>query len=106
MIEGRPEWDSGRVDVTMSVTVLQLLKMMSVAQRAENCESRFIHAVCNYREITPTPFGFNRSVTCTPFFRALITNVLFSPKIDHGPRDTSLKSTNRQSVTSVCFRPR
>src|SRR5678816_1370896 len=94
-------------DVTMSVTVLQPLKIMRVAQNAENCESRFMHSVSDdYRVITPTSFDLNRSLTFTPFLRLLITNVLFSPKIDHGPGGTSLKSANRQSVMSVCFRPR
>src|SRR5207244_12683672 len=36
----------------------------------------------------------------------LVTNVLLSPKVAHGPFGTSLKSTNRQSVRSVCFSPR
>src|SRR5262249_45131368 len=35
-----------------------------------------------------------------------MTNVLFSPCVDHGPRGTSLNSTNLQSVTSVGFNPR
>src|SRR5439155_18607633 len=91
----------------MSVTVLQPLKIMRVAQNAENCESRFMRSVSDdYRAITPTWFGLNRSVTFTPFLRLLITNVLLSPEVAHGPLGTSLKSTNRQSVTSVCFSPR
>src|SRR5213078_3875748 len=91
----------------MSVTVLQPLKIMRVAQNAENCESRFMRSVSDgYRAITPTSFCLNRSVTFTPFLRLLITNVLLSPKVAHGPLGTSLKSTNRQSVTSVCFSPR
>src|SRR5882757_11028435 len=91
----------------MSVTVLQPLKIMRVAQHAENCERRFMRSVSDdYREITPTSFCPNRSATFTPFLRLLITDVLLSPKVAHGPRATSLKSTNRQSVTSVCFSPR
>lgn len=35
--------------------------------------------------------------------RASCTNSLFSPKSDHGPRGTSEKSTNFQSVTSIEF---
>jgi hypothetical protein len=31
---------------------------------------------------------------------------LFSPKVDQGPRGTSLKFTNLQSVRSVGFNPR
>lgn len=46
------------------------------------------------------------STSVAVFFRSLITNVLFSPSVDHGPRGTSLKSTNRQSVTSVLCSPR
>jgi len=38
--------------------------------------------------------------------RSLMTKVLLSPNRDHGPRGTSLKSTNCQSVTSVSFKPR
>src|SRR5260370_30591891 len=88
----------------MSVTVLQPLRIKRVAQRAENCESRFIHSVPDdYRVITPTSFSLNRSVTFTLFLRLLLTNAMFSPKVNHGPTSTSLKSTNRQSVSSVCF---
>src|SRR5215813_230348 len=94
-------------DVTMSVIVLQPLKIMSVAQREQNCESRFTQpASDDYRTMLPASFRFNRSVTFTSFLRLLITKVLFSPKVDHGPCGTSLKSTKRQSVTSVCFSPR
>src|SRR6476469_4094120 len=46
------------------------------------------------------------STSVAPFLRSLITNVLFSPRVDHGPRGTSLKSTNLQSVTSVLCSPR
>ncbi len=46
------------------------------------------------------------SANSLPVLRSLITNVLFSPSVDHGPRDTSLNSTKRQSVTSVSFNPR
>src|SRR5438552_7618872 len=46
------------------------------------------------------------STRVAPFLRSLITNVLFSPRVDHGPRGTSLKSTNLQSVTSVGCSPR
>src|SRR5436309_8565475 len=46
------------------------------------------------------------SASALPVFRSLITKVLFSPKVDHGPRGTSLKSTNLQSVTSVGCSPR
>src|SRR5947207_15465030 len=90
----------------MSVTVLQPLKIMRVAQNAENCENRFMRSVSDgYRAITPSSFGLNRSVTFTPFSRLLITNVLLSPKVAHGQLGTSLMSTNRQSVTAVCFCP-
>jgi hypothetical protein len=96
-----------RFDVTMSVTMLQPLRIMRVAPSTKNCESRFMHSVsADYRAITPTLFRLNRSVSFTPFLRPLMTNVLFSPKVDHGPGGTSLKSTNRQSVTSVCFSSR
>src|SRR5215204_2480729 len=95
-------------DVTMSVTVLQPLTIKKVAQRAENWEDRFMHSASDddYRVIAPTSFGLNRSLTFTPFLRLLITNVLFSPKVAHGPCGTWLKSTNRHSVTSVSFSPR
>ncbi len=46
------------------------------------------------------------SASALPVFRSLITKVLFSPKVDHGPCGTSLKSTNLQSVTSVSLNPR
>jgi len=46
------------------------------------------------------------SASALPFLRSLITKVLFSPWVDHGPRGTPLKSTNFQSVTSVSFNPR
>ena len=46
------------------------------------------------------------SASVLPFLRSLITKVLLSPKVDHGPCGTSLKSTNFQSVTSVSFNPR
>ncbi len=36
------------------------------------------------------------SANSLPVLRSLITNVLFSPSVDHGPRDTSLNSTKRQ----------
>src|SRR6478609_3261918 len=95
------------LDVTMSVTVLQPLTIMRAVQSAENCESRFMHFVPDdYRVIAPTSFCLNRSLTFTSFWRLLITNVLFSPKVAHGPCGTSVNSTNRQSVTSVCFSPR
>src|SRR5438046_10630993 len=46
------------------------------------------------------------SASALPFLRSLITKVLLSPKVDHVPCGTSLKSTNLQSVTSVSFSPR
>ena len=46
------------------------------------------------------------STSAAPFFRSLMTKVLSSPSVDHGPRGTSLKSTNLQSVTSVGCNPR
>src|SRR3954462_137696 len=99
-IDARPECLSGMFEVTISVTVLQPLTIKRVAPRAKNSETRFIHSMSNdYRLMTPTSFGFNCSVTFTAFPRLLITKVLFSPKLAHGPRGTSLKSTNRQSVT-------
>src|SRR5213079_1436783 len=39
-------------------------------------------------------FRLNLSASFTLFFRSLMTKVLFSPKVDHEPRGTSLKSTN------------
>src|SRR5207244_11217440 len=59
-----------------------------------------------YRAVTPSLVRVKPSATFTLFLRPLMTNVLFSPKVDHDPRGTSLKSTNRQSVTSVSFSPR
>ncbi len=56
-----------------------------------------------YRSITPSLFRLNSSASFTLFLRLLMTNVLFSPRVDHGPRGTSLNSTKRQSVTSVSF---
>src|SRR4030095_560107 len=46
------------------------------------------------------------STSVAVFLRSLITKVLFSPRVDHGPRGTSLNSTNLQSVTSVDSSPR
>src|SRR6266446_1988728 len=60
----------------------------------------------DYRASTPTSFRLNRSASLMLFLRPLMTNVLFSPKVDHGRGGTSLNSTNRQSVTSVSFSPR
>src|SRR4029077_9128093 len=54
----------------------------------------------------PCAIVARRSTRVAPFLRSLITNVLFSPRVDHGPRGTSLKSTNLQSVTSVLCSPR
>src|SRR5260370_24333550 len=59
-----------------------------------------------YRAIAPLSVRLGASANFSPFFRSLITNVLFSPKFDQGPRGTSPKSTKRQSVTSVSFNPR
>jgi hypothetical protein len=59
-----------------------------------------------YRAIAPLSVRLGASANFSPFFRSLITNVLFSPWVDQGPRGTSLKSTNFQSVTSVSFNPR
>src|SRR5580765_4373715 len=59
----------------------------------------------DYRATDPSP-RFGASTSTEPFLRSLITNVLFSPSVDHGPRGTSLNSTKRQSVTSVSFNPR
>src|SRR5207244_3838360 len=59
-----------------------------------------------YRAIAPPSARFDVSANSMPVLRSLITNVLFSPSVDHGPRDTSLNSTNRQSVISVSFNPR
>ena len=59
-----------------------------------------------YRTTAPPPARFDASANSLPVLRSLITNVLFSPSVDHGPRDTSLNSTKRQSVTSVSFNPR
>src|SRR5438477_2035393 len=59
-----------------------------------------------YRAIAPPSARFDASANSPPVLRSLITNVLFSPSVDHGPRDTSLNSTKRQSVTSVSPNPR
>src|SRR5437867_3174014 len=66
------------------------------------------YAPCShdYRASTPASFRLNRSASFMLFLRPLMTNVLFSPKVDHGPLGTSLNSTNRHSVTSVSFSPR
>src|SRR5262249_46485105 len=60
----------------------------------------------DYRASTPASSRLNRSASFMLFLRPLMTNVLFSPKVDHGPRGTSLNSTKRHSVTSVSFSPR
>jgi len=79
--------------------------------RIENCDA--IHpdkymASCReaYRAIARPSARFDAWANSPPVLRSLITNVLFSPSVDHGPRDTSLNSTKRQSVTSVSFNPR
>src|SRR5205823_6203874 len=59
-----------------------------------------------YRAIARPSARFDASANSLPVLRSLIKNVLFSPSVDHGPRDTSLNSTKRQSVTSVSFNPR
>jgi hypothetical protein len=59
-----------------------------------------------YRTTAPPSARFDVSANSMPVLRSPITNVLFSPSVDHGPRDTSLNSTNRQSVISVSFNPR
>src|SRR5215471_10016800 len=56
--------------------------------------------------VASVPGCFFASTRRVPDFRSLITKVLFSPSFDHGPRGTSLNSTNCQSVTSVSFKPR
>jgi len=66
-----------------------------------------LKSVCEaYRAIAPPSARFGAWANSPPVLRSLITNVLFSPSVDHGPRDTSLNSTKRQSVTSVEFNPR
>ena len=60
----------------------------------------------DYRAMTSTFFRLTPSATFTLFLRSLMTKVLFSPRVDHGPRVTSLKSTNLQSDTSVSLKPR
>ena len=68
--------------MTISVTVLQPLKIMTVAQNAEDCENGFMDFVSdNYRAFTPTSVGLNRSATFTPLLGPLMTNVLFSPEV-------------------------
>src|SRR4029077_19918470 len=63
--------------------------------------------VCEgYRAIAPPSARFDVWANSPPALRSRITNVLFSPSVDHGPRDTSLNSTKRQSVTSVSLNPR
>lgn len=63
--------------------------------------------VCEaYRAIAPPSARFDAWANSLLVLRSLITNVLFSPSVDHGPRDTSLNSTKRQSVTSVSLNPR
>lgn len=59
-----------------------------------------------YRIIARSGARFDTWANSPPALRSLITNVLFSPSVDHGPRDTSLNSTKRQSVTSVSLSPR
>jgi hypothetical protein len=59
-----------------------------------------------YRAIAPPSARFDAWANSLPVLRSLITNVLFFPSVDHGPRDTSLNSTKRQSVTSVSLNPR
>jgi hypothetical protein len=58
------------------------------------------------RITAPPSARFDASANSLPVLRSLITNVLFFPSVDHGPRDTSLNSTKRQSVTSFAFNPR
>jgi hypothetical protein len=60
----------------------------------------------DYRAITSSSFRLNPSPSFSLFFPSLMTKVLFSPRVDHGPRGTSVKSTNLQSVMSVCLSPR
>ena len=63
--------------------------------------------VCEaYGAIARPSARFDVWANSLPVLRSLITNVLFSPNIDHGPRDTSRNSTKRQSVTSVSLNPR
>jgi hypothetical protein len=59
-----------------------------------------------YRAIAPPSVCLNAWANSLPVWRAPITNVLFSPSVDQGPRGTSLNSTKRQSVTSVSPNPR
>src|SRR6266581_2811270 len=59
-----------------------------------------------YRAIGRPSARFDAPANSLPVLRSLIKNVLFSPSVDHGPGDTSLNSTKRQSVTSVSFNPR
>src|SRR6266550_3738617 len=74
------------------------------SRRCLGAKSKF---VCEaYRAIAPPSARFDASADSVLVLRSLITNVLFSPSVDHGPRDTSLNSTKRQSVTSVSFNPR
>src|SRR5436305_14129474 len=58
-----------------------------------------------YRAIARPSARFDASANSLPVLRSLITKVLFSPSVDHGPRDASLNFTTRQSVTSVSFHP-
>jgi len=60
----------------------------------------------DYRAIAPLSVRFGASASSLSDLRSLVTKVLFSPRVDHGPRGTSRKSTNLQSVTSVSFNPR
>src|SRR5205814_7869998 len=76
--------------------VAALQKAGSPGTRAQSC------CKSDYGAIIVPSFSTRVAV----FLRSLITNVLFSPRVDHGPRGTSLKSTNFQSVTSVLCRPR
>jgi hypothetical protein len=59
-----------------------------------------------YLAITPFCLRFGASASSLSDLRSLVTKVLFSPRVDHGPCGTSLNSTNFQSVTSVSFNPR
>src|SRR6266478_3862289 len=80
-------------------------------RRIENCDAippdKYIASPREaYRAIARPSARFDAWANSLPVLRSLITNVLFSPSVDHGPRDTSLNSTKRQSVTSVSCNPR
>src|SRR5438105_3995615 len=86
-------------------------RMLRSTRRIENCDAIHLDKYMAspreaYRAIARPSARLDASANSPPVLRSLIKNVLFSPSVDHGPRDTSLNSTKRQSVRSVSFNPR